>query len=632
MPAFLFFVGIAWVVTAAGRQAAAWLRLPPNATRLETTLIGFGVGIGLLAYGLMALGLTGLLVPGAAAAWLAALAVVGIRQHGPMVREFALLFRAVPSTSRWTAGASALTALFLAVSIVGVYTPPTMGLEWDSVGYHLADPKLYVQAHRLFYIPWEDHSNFAFNTEMCYTLGLLFGSVPLAKWFHFACLVGTALGIVEFGRRHLTTQVGVLAAVLFVSLPLVFWEGGTAYIDLAVTFYTMLTLLALGRGIAERSERWLLMAAVLMGLTLATKDTALGTLALLAVGLFVWRRWSVGQGTARSLGRATLWGLIALTVGSPWFLKSLVYTGNPVYPFLYNVFGGRGWSTANTAAYQAFFAAYGVGRHIPDALQVPWNLVMNLLPGHPIRERHQSFSDTQTVLSALSPVLTAALFFPVFTRGRAPGAIRALAAWACGGLVVWFVTAQAVRFLLPLLPAICLLTAWVLIQAWEAHTVSGRTLTGLAVCSLVFSAYLGGQLVSEEAPAALGLISRDRFIASGDPAYPAIQFINTRLPAGTTVAFYGNPLGFYCDRPYFWAEPEHSTLIDYDALHSPDDLNRALRRLGTTHVLINSTFFPPGSHAADLVYGLASRAGPPLYPSDSSPRSSIVVFALPPTL
>lgn len=630
MPAILFFVGIAWVVTAAGRQVAAWVRLPDGATGLERQLIGFAVGLGLLSYGVMALGLLGVLYPGAAAAWLLALALLGARQHGPMLAEARERLRAAPALSKREWGAAVLILFFAVVSLVGVYAPPTMGLEWDSVGYHLADPKLYVQAHRLFYIPWEDHSNFAFNTEMCYTLALLFGSAPLAKMFHFASGAGTALAIYAFARRHLTARLGVGAAVLFVSLPLVFWEAGTAYIDLAVTFNTTLTLLALARGVAERSERWLLVAAVLMGLTLASKDTALGTLGLLAVGLFVWRRRWLGQGTGRSLGLTAFWALTALAVGSPWFLKSWAYTGNPVYPFLFGVFGGRGWSAANATAYDAFFAAYGVGRGALDALLLPWNLAMNLLPGHPIGERHQSFNDIQAPLASLSPVLPAALLFPVFFAGRAPAAVRAPAAWALGGLVVWFVTAQAVRFLLPLLPAMCLLTAWVLQTAWASRSISGRALAALAAGSLAFSAFLGGQLIGAQAPVVFGLAPREQYITAGDPAYPAIRFINARLPAGSRVAFYGNPLGFYCDRPYFWAEPEHSTLIGYDALQTPEDLARALRRLGATHVLINPAYFKPGSHASDLVYALASRCGPPLFPSGSEPTRGVAVFALPP--
>lgn len=631
MTAFLLFCAIAWVVTAAGRQLAVWLRLPDGASVLERDLIGFALGLGLLAYGVMALGLAGLLYPVAAAAWLLGVALVGARRHGAMVREFRDRARRGVGASKWDRGVLVVMLFFAGVSLVGVYAPPTMGVEWDSVGYHLADPKLYVRAHRLFPIPWEDHSNSSFNTEMCYTLALLFGSVPLAKLFHFACGVGTALAIYAFARRHFSARIGVWASALFVSLPVVFWEAGTAYIDLAVTFHTMLTLLALGRGAAERSERWLGIGAVLMGLTLAAKDTALGTLALLTLGLFVWRLRSPGQGAARSLGLAAAWALTALAVGAPWFVKSWAYTGNPVYPFLYGVFGGRGWSAANATAYQAFFETYGAGRGALDALLLPWNLVMNLLPGHPIAERHQSFNDFQTALASLSPVLPAALFFPVFCAGRAPIVVRALAAFVLGGLLVWFVTAQAVRFLLPLLPMACLLAAWVLGGAWESRSAAGRALAGLAVCSLAFSALVGGQLLWQQAPVAFGLVPRDRYIAAGDPAYPAVQFVNTEIPPHSTIALYGNPLGFYCEKPYFWAEPSHSTIIDYDGLQTPGDLARALRRRGATHVLLNPAYFPPVGHAADLVYGLAALAGPPLYQSEGGPGRSIIVFALPPS-
>ncbi len=49
----------------------------------------------------------------------------------------------------------------------------------------------------------ESHSNFAFTAEMWYTLGLMFGSVAVAKLFHFACGVGAVLATYAVGRAHL---------------------------------------------------------------------------------------------------------------------------------------------------------------------------------------------------------------------------------------------------------------------------------------------------------------------------------------------------------------------------------------------------------------------------------------------
>ncbi len=250
----LLFLPLAWVLTAAGRTGAGWLRLPETATRLERNLIAFGLGLGLLAYGLLVLGLLGLLYPLAGLLWVLALAGLGARRHAEMARE--LRAWRPRRLAAWEWGVAALFVLFGGIALVGVYAPPVVFLpgvnetEWDSLSYHLADPKLFLQRHQIVSLPWQPHSNFAFTAEMWDTLALMArGCVPLAKWFSWACAAGTALAVYALGARHLSPRVGLWGALLFVSTPLVFGQAGTAYIDGATTFFIALALLCVGGGL-----------------------------------------------------------------------------------------------------------------------------------------------------------------------------------------------------------------------------------------------------------------------------------------------------------------------------------------------------------------------------------------------
>ena len=304
----LLFLPIAWIVTAAGRTLTAWLGLPETATRAERNLVGFALGLGLLSYGMLALGLLRLLYPLAGLLWAMALATLGGRQHGAMARE-AREWRPARMPG-WGRLAAALFAAFGLVALLGVFSPPIVFIpginatEWDSLSYHLADPKLFLQMHRIESLPWQPHSNFAFTAEMWYTLGLMAGSVPLAKCFHWACAAGAVLALYRLGARFVSPRAGLLAALLFVATPLVFWEAGTAYIDLATTFFTTTALLCVANGLAERSPRWLRLGAVLAGLALSTKATALATILLLALGLALWHWRHEKQSLVRALGGA----------------------------------------------------------------------------------------------------------------------------------------------------------------------------------------------------------------------------------------------------------------------------------------------------------------------------------------
>ena len=613
---FLLFSITAWAAVAAGRTALGWLGFGDDMPRLERNLIGYALGLGGLALLMLALGLAGGLYRPLGFLPLALLLALGGRQHVPMAREGRGWVKSIRLTGWGGLLAAAFTAFGL-VSFIGCFAPPTTALEWDSIAYHLADPKIYGQAHRIVYLPWEDHSNFAFTAEMWYLYGLQIGGVSLAKLFHFACGVGACLAVYALGLRLVSPSTGKLAALLLASTPLVFWEAGTAYVDLATAFFTTLTLLALGQGMLRRDRRWLRLGAILMGLTLSTKATALGTLLLLAVGVLVWQWRGLKQPPLAALRSAVVWGLLALAVGSPWLIKSAVLTGNPVYPFFYGLFGGRYWDKSAADFYTSWNAAFGMGHSLSDIALVPWNLTMFLVPGHPT-SYPKPFNDYQTPFGALSPVLLGALFFPAFVRG-ASVQVKALAGFALGSLLLWGGTMQYVRYLLPTLPVLCLLAATVLTQACRLKLKSGYALAALGVCSLVFSGDIGTLLLSQEAPVVFGQESRDDYIQHNFGPYSAMQYLNTQLPAGSKIVMYGNPLGFYCDKPYLWGDAIHGSYIPYDTFHSANDLKAYLHKLGVTHILVYEGGFPlnppkpDASSYADWVYALTKGTGPPLF-------------------
>ena len=646
----LLFLVTAWAATAAGRAVLRLLRLEDGPTRLERNLLGLALGLGMLAYGMLTLGLLGGLYRPAGIGLLFLLVIAGFRQHQAMAQELRDTFRRGVRLSPWGWVTVVLFLLLALIPLVGVWTPPTAALEWDSLSYHLADPRLYLQAHRIYYIPWESHSNFAFTAEMWYLFGLMEGGIPLAKLFHFTCGVGTCLAVYAFGARHLSPRVGLIAAVILASTPLVLWEAGTAYADLAGAFFATLTLLAVSNGMGARDERWLRLGAVLMGLTLSTKATALSTLALLALALLFWRSRSQGQALPKAIMKTAVWCLLALAVGSPWYIKSIAYTGNPVYPFYYQIFGGRGFNAELARIYDVSNANFGVAYETPTkddpatdpklvrspdmAVLIPWNLTMYLMPGR-VRpnQAFRPFADTQIPLIVLSPLLLAALFFPAFSRGI-PGVVKALALYALFSGLLWVETSQQVRYLLLWLPVLCLLAAWVLVRAVETHLRSGYALAAMGAASVAFALYtgyggmgvIGGGLVAREAPVVFGAQSRADYLSRDISGYPVMQFINTQLPANSKVVLYGHPFGFYCDRPYFWGDAQHSTFIPYSTFRDENDLRAYLQKIGVTHILVDRHpgYFTPSPGYTQWVDALTAQSGPPLFESHA-----VAVYALP---
>src|SRR5205085_10367980 len=101
--------------------------------------------------------------------------------------------------------------------------------EWVALSSHLAVPKIYLEHHRIVYLPTDHHSNFPFLVEMLFTIGLLFDGYALANLFHFACGALCVAALWMLGRRYFTPAAGRIAALAFATTPIVLWEAGAAY-------------------------------------------------------------------------------------------------------------------------------------------------------------------------------------------------------------------------------------------------------------------------------------------------------------------------------------------------------------------------------------------------------------------
>ncbi len=612
--AALLALPLVWIAVAAGRQINSWIASGRSRAGIggaavfsaaEWSSFGLATGYVALALGVLLLGVGRLLSPLPVAGWCIALALVGAREHLAMADEIRVALKSAKLTAF-----GVFLALVAVAALGGCFVPPNT-TEWDSLSYHLADPKLYILAHRIYYIPWESHSNFAFNMEMLYCIGLLAHSVALAKLLNFALGIAGACGVFYLSRRVVGEKAAALALVIYVTLPLVFWEAGTAYVDLAATSYAALGLLALAAYAQSGERRLAWLAGALLGGMLGIKATAAVTIALYAIGIVVYAKLgnkSVGAAVRDAAGMVA----VAVLVGCAWYVKSAAYTGNPVYPFAYSIFGGRNWAAALTGPYAADQHSFGVGHGPSDLLLAPWNLTMYLLPNHtPPAQFAKPFNDYQTPLASLSPLFVfcglAALMLPLRPRLG----VRLLWSYTAAALVVWFLMTQQVRYFLPVTPVLCLLSGWTITNlsgfspvARTAAWVSGIGAIAFNARFLVlFSSLLWQVAGSKE--------YQQEYLEHGLSSYSAMEFLNGNTPPVAKVISYGEPLTFYLDRGHLWGDPGHSTVVPYARLQTTAALRAWLLARGYDYVLINLSYAPvtAGPGWAGMVYGLTVGSG-----------------------
>ena len=110
-----------------------------------------------------------------------------------------------------------LCVLLALLSLLLCALPPD-GNEWDALAYHLAFPKLYLQAGRMVEIPFMHQSYFPPLQDMLYLWGLSVAGESAAKVMHWAVGMLAVLGAAGFVQRRGIS--GMWAAALILGAPL----------------------------------------------------------------------------------------------------------------------------------------------------------------------------------------------------------------------------------------------------------------------------------------------------------------------------------------------------------------------------------------------------------------------------
>ncbi|HNV87210.1 MAG TPA: glycosyltransferase family 39 protein, partial [Candidatus Omnitrophota bacterium] len=255
----------------------------------ETVVFGTALGLGLLGYAVLILGLCGILSRTSLWWLIGFLAVPGVWDFRSAVSVLGKGFL------KWKMHSPRKSLVFISLSAIAVFSAllGTLAPEIanDSLCYHLHLPKVFLASHSIGRIPYEVNSLFPFLMEMLYTLGLGVSGVTLAKFFHFATGLLGAGGILLFLRRFVKIEIAWIAALLFITMPGILNQLDTTYVDAGLTCFTVLALIAFLRWADTRNLRWMILSGAFLGLALSVKYFAvLSVLIVLILAVFECRK------------------------------------------------------------------------------------------------------------------------------------------------------------------------------------------------------------------------------------------------------------------------------------------------------------------------------------------------------
>jgi hypothetical protein len=571
----LFLLLLAFAFTGTGLLVLKTVQVAPDSMG-ERLFLAYALGAGVAGYAVFALAAGQFLYPAPLyliIALLFALACTGWR--GVEVTAALRVWR--PPRGWIERGALALLLLFLGAAFLLALTPE---IGKDALLYHLAVPKLYLRHHGFYFIPGNAFANYPFHTEMLFLLALFLQGEILAKLLAFAVVPVILLGIRQFAMHRMEQNAyPYLSMLLFFLIPSVFQLAHMAYIDLYIALYAMGAVITFCNWYRERLAGWLILCAVFTGLALACKYSTLLFPSLGVLGVAWSHRKSEESGPV--LRDLALFLGVAFLVGCPFYLKNWVLTGNPLYPFMYGIFGGKGWNPELGRLYDGLFMYLGMGRGWLDYLLLPWNVSVH------------ARMDSVYFDGFIGPLFLIVLPFLAGIRNIEPS-VRITLLFCALNFLFWATSSQNIRYLSPLFPFLALTTGMVLTAYRPQKGVA--ILLGLVTAGcLAFNGFQIARDFMRIRP--LGVISggesRDEFLSRSLSVYPIYRFANENLPADARIFLvYAKNWTFLLEREcYADSMFEHYTLKKILAASAtPAEVYKRLKEKGFTHIMYDPSY------------------------------------------
>jgi len=438
---------------------------------------------------------------------------------------------------------------------------------------HISDELIYQAGYARWYL-WNDKvvqwpnnffSAFPQIATMHYGLPVSLGLENGIKWIHWSAGILASWGI-YLSLRKLSRETRWTVIFLFMTIPAAWISAGRAFNDLFVCAFASGALVAAMGG---RTNMRAALAGTMIGLAGGTKYTG----ALTAVTLIPFF----------SPRQLVIAGAAAAITYLPWMVRSWLWLSNPVYPYLYKLIGGFGWS---------------------DHLH--WRYYKELLQGEP------------TVFDRLSGLPGQLWLLPIYNLGSwNDGSAGPLVGIALGfvfiftrplewlAILCYFLPSAmgglSLRYQIPIFPFILAIVARGMEPVLTAKKVGKYLVVGaslLAVHAMIELPPTGWKHYDDPLPYFFGQVSRARYLDHmlyPDMYYPysysrMLKAVDEKTPSNAKVLFIGGYGGtFYLPRKALFNPLQNNPLPVYMAkdAENPDRIMKQFRQMGITHVLVN---------------------------------------------
>lgn len=489
--------------------------------------------------------------------------------------------------------------LFIFVGFILALMPP---IARDALIHHLAIPKLWIMQGGFYNTPWAIYSYYPMNVDLLYWIPLYFGNDIIPNFIHMGFGIGTAAVIYSYLRWRLSHNAALLGFLIFISTPVIFKLSTMAYVDLGLVFFITASVLSFMRWRAGeyKEYRWLMISSLAMGLALGTKYNGVVAWFFLTLAIVFMCSRDTGN-SVKALRYGLIFFIISLALFSPWLVKNAILTGNPFYPLFPGVFNRSvlGDGGASSVSFVHTHASMFKTREIFFGEGL-WEILLI-----PLRIFFQGQDNSARYFDGvLNPILIIFVPFAFIKKDMKLEKLFFLYFSIFFILITFFLDQIRIRYILPVIPFLVILTVMGLMNIFEWLTareslsrkiyLSGLVIFLIALLTMNIIYIKKYYLRIDPANYLLKKESRDDFISRHDSSHPAMMYINKNTPGDSRIRLIllaGR--GYYLNRIY---EEDSSRGIDIiqglvAASTNDETFQNYLKSLACTHMLIRYDLF-----------------------------------------
>jgi len=495
-------------------------------------------------------------------------ATLGVGEYPDVSRRIGRLVQRIRGGSKFERVLVAFVSLVLWIEGLAAMAPLTGS---DALHYHFTAPLLVLQSgfHPNFFL---SHSFLCGQSHLLILSGLALGSDQLAMAVLFLGGVLSAAACASLTRSLAGREWGWVAALVFLLTPVVFWQISAAGSpDLWMAFFSTLAVMAILRTESMPVASHAAVVGFLAGGVAGAKYTGCMVTAAIAVA-FAYQARPV-------LKSLSFFVLAALTAGIWPYARNLVWTGDPVFPFLTKFISP---THLNAFTFSFYRGDTGAGDHHSVLQVLAFPLFAVIDPAH------------LGFWQYLGPIVLSFAPFVLLARSKTPLWRAILIVWILSAVGIGW-SSGMIRFLLPILPI-----AFAAVLAWAARLTTldwriAHWTAATTLCSLAIGGFAGLLLYDRSAMlVTVGLRSREEYLRARAPEYQDLEFIQQALSGkeqeGKTLTFLRHT--YYLRVPYLYGDPMESWAMNPAKLQTREAWMRLFRSQNISWI-VRAPEYPP---------------------------------------